>query len=128
MLKKFIYSLTAVMALSLVVMAYDGDAELTGFIVDKACATGKVAKQADPQAAALMNKSCMLPSCLRAGLAFTPTARSTRSMRRVMLAKAAIEKSKKDKGAKFKVTGKVSADKKVAVTGIEEVTVVRPKR
>ena len=54
MLKKFIFSLTAVMALSLVVMAYDGDAELTGFIVDKACATGKVAKQADPQAAAPM--------------------------------------------------------------------------
>lgn len=60
MLKKFIFSLTAVMALSLVVMAYDGE-ELVGVIVDKACATGKVAKQPDLQtAAANETKACIL--------------------------------------------------------------------
>jgi hypothetical protein len=36
------------------------------------------------------------------------------------LGKAALEKSKKDKGAKFKVTGKVTGDK-MAVESITEV-------
>ncbi len=61
MLKKFIFSLTAIIALSLVVMAQDKALTLEGFIVDKACATGKVAKQADPQAAAANeSKGCVL--------------------------------------------------------------------
>jgi hypothetical protein len=123
MLKKFILSLTAIMALSLVVMAQDKP--LVGFIVDKACATGKVAKQADPQAAAANeNKSCMLmDSCLKSGLGiYVDGTFYSFDEKGNSLAKAALEKSKKDKGAKFKVTGKVSADKKIAVTGIEEVT------
>ena len=78
MLKKFIFSLTAVMALSLGVIAY-ADEPLVGHLVDKACATGKVAKQADPQAAAANeNKSCILmPSCLKSGLGIYSKAGST---------------------------------------------------
>ena len=121
MLKKFIFSLTAIMALSLVVMAQDK--ALEGFIVDKACATGKVAKQADPQAAAANeNKGCILmESCLKSGLGIYADGKYYQfDEKGVALAKAALEKSKKDKGAKFKVTGKVTGDK-VAVTGVEEV-------
>jgi hypothetical protein len=121
MLKKFIFSLTAVIALSLVVMAYDGDS-LEGFIVDKACATGKVAKQSDPQAAAANEtKGCILmDSCSKSGLGVYSGGKYYEfDPKGVALAKAALEKSKKDKGAKFKVTGKVTGDK-VAVTKIEE--------
>jgi hypothetical protein len=123
MLKKFIFSLTAVMALSLVIMAYDGDTALEGFIVDKACATGKVAKQADPQAAAANeNRSCILmDSCLKSGLGLYSAGKYYPfDEKGNALAKAALEKSKKDKGAKFKVTGKVT-DGKIAVSRIQEV-------
>jgi hypothetical protein len=122
MLKKFIFSMTAVMALSLVVMAYD-EAELVGVIVDKACATGKVNKQPDLQtAAANENKACILmTSCVNSGLGVYSGGKYYEfDQNGNTLAKAALEKSKKDKGAKFKVTGKVT-DGKVAVTGIQEV-------
>jgi hypothetical protein len=121
MLKKFIFSLTAIMALSLVAIAQDK--ALEGFIVDKACATGKVAKQADPQAAAANeNKGCVLmPSCLQSGLGVYSGGKYTEfDEKGVALAKAALEKSKKDKGAKFKVTGKVTGNK-MAVESITEV-------
>jgi hypothetical protein len=122
MLKKFIFSMTVVMALSLVVIAYDGE-ELVGVIVDKACATGKVAKQPDLQtAAANETKACILmPSCVNSGLGVYSGGKYYEfDQKGVALAKAALEKSKKDKGAKFKVTGKVP-DGKVAVTDIQEV-------
>ena len=122
MLKKFIFSLTAVMALSLVVLAQDGNTSLTGHIVDKNCA-GKDAKEADPQAAAANEtKGCILMvSCINSGLGVYSGGKYYEfDQKGVALAKAALEKSKKDKGAKFKVTGKVT-DGKVAVTGIEEV-------
>jgi hypothetical protein len=121
MLKKFIFSLTAVMALSLVVMAYDGDA-LVGHIVDKTCAT-KDAKQADPQAAAANEtKFCVLmESCINSGLGVYADGKYIQfDTNGVALAKAALEKSKKDKGAKFKVIGKVTGDR-IAVESITEV-------
>jgi hypothetical protein len=124
MLKKFIFSLTAIMALSLVAIAQDGKATVEGFIVDKACATGKVAKQADPQAAAANeNRGCVLmPSCLQSGLGVYSAGKyHPFDEKGNALAKAALEKSKKDKGAKFKVTGKVAADGKIAVDSITEV-------
>ncbi|HEV2665028.1 MAG TPA: hypothetical protein VG324_08960 [Blastocatellia bacterium] len=122
MLKKFIFSLTAVIALSFVVKAQDKP--LVGYIVDKACATGKVAKQSDPQAAAANEtKGCILmDGCLKSGLGVYSDGKYYQfDEKGVALAKAALEKSKKDKGAKFKVTGKVTGDK-VAVTGVEEVS------
>ncbi len=124
MLKKFIFSLTAIIALSLVVIAQDGQTTtLEGHIVDKACATSKVAKQKDPQAAAANeSKKCVLmESCLKSGLGVYSGGKYYEfDQKGVELAKAALEKSKKEKGAKFKVTGKVAGDK-IAVENIEEV-------
>ena len=123
MLKKFIFSLAAIMALSLVAVAYDGDS-LVGVIVDKNCATGKVAKQGgDLQtAAANESKGCILmPSCLNSGLGVYAGGKYYQfDAKGNALAKAALEKSKKDKGANFKVTGKVTGDK-ISVDSIEEV-------
>jgi len=123
MLKKFIFSLTAVMALSLVAMAYDVD-KLEGVIVDKACATGKVPKQGgDVQtAAANESKGCILmPSCVNSGLGvYSGGKYYLFDAKGNALGKAALEKSKKDKGAKFIVTGKVAGDK-IEVESITEV-------
>src|SRR5262249_40521395 len=114
MLKKIMLSLTAIIVFSLIVIAQDKSVTLEGFLVDKACATGKVAKQSDPQAAAANeNKGCILmDSCLKSGIGVYSGGKYTQfDEKGVTLAKAALEKSKKDKGAKFKVTGKVSGDK-----------------
>ena len=122
MLRKFMFSLTAIIALSLIVIAQD-KVTLEGPIVDKACATGKVAKNSDPQAAAANeSKGCILmENCLKSGLGVYSGGKYTQfDDKGVALAKAALEKSKKDKGAKFKVTGKVSGDK-IAVDSITEV-------
>jgi hypothetical protein len=125
MLRKLVFSLIAVTALSLVVMAQDDKITLEGYIVDKACATGsgKVARAADPQAAAANEpKSCILMvSCLKSGLGIYSGGKFTEfDAKGVALAKAAIEKSKKDRGAKFKVIGKVT-DGKLAVGSITEI-------
>ena len=123
MLKKFIFSLTAIMALSLVAMAYDVDT-LEGVIVDKNCATGKVPKQGgDVQtAAANESKGCILmESCIKSGLGvYSGGKYYLFDAKGNALGKAALEKSKKDKGAKFKITGKVTGNT-IAVTGIEEI-------
>jgi hypothetical protein len=112
MLKKFIFSLTAVMALSLVVMAQDKGTKVTGYIVDKHCSAADMATH---------GKSCVTsPDCLKSGLGvyadgkFTPFDEKSAAQ-----AKAALEKSKKDKGAKFNITGKVINGKFAADT-IEE--------
>jgi hypothetical protein len=124
MLKKFIFSLTAVIALSVVAMAQDKSTQtLEGFVVDKACATGKVAKQSDPQAAAANeSRGCiMMDGCLKSGLGIYSGGKYIEfDEAGVAKAKAALEKSKKDKGAKFKVTGKLTGSK-MAVDSIAEV-------
>jgi len=123
MLRKFMFSLTAIIALSLVAIAQDKSASLEGFIVDKACATGKVAKQSDPQAAAANeSKGCILmDNCLKSGLGIYSGGKYTQfDEKGVQLAKAALEKSTKAKGTKFKVTGKVTGDK-IAVENITEI-------
>src|SRR5215471_1916963 len=122
MLKKIIFSLTAVMALSLVVMAQDakggkdakgakGD-EHVGFIVDKHCSAGDVANH---------GKGCALSAdCIKSGLGFYADGKFTPfDEKSATLAKAALEKSKKDKGSKFQVTGKV-VNGKMAATNIQE--------
>jgi len=115
MLKKIIFSLTAIMALSLVVMAQGGKKEesWTGSIVDKHCSGADMATH---------GKGCVLSKkCLDTGLGivvdgkFTPFTPDSSEK-----AKAALEASKKDKGAKFKVTGTVS-DGKITATKFEEV-------
>src|SRR5262245_21300280 len=126
MLRKLIFSLIAVTTLSLVIMAQDDKTTLEGYIVDKACATGtgKVARADDPQAAAANEtKSCILmEGCLKSGLGVYSDGKYTEfDEKGVALAKAAIEKSKKDKGAKFKVIGKVTGGKMAG----EKITEVR---
>jgi hypothetical protein len=118
MLKKFIFSLTAVIALSLVASAQDGKTTLTGYLVDKACS----GKATSDEAAAKESKGCILmESCLKSGIGIYADGKFTLlDAKGVGLAKAALEKSKKDKGAKFKVTGKVAGGK-LAVESIDEV-------
>jgi hypothetical protein len=114
MLKKFIFSLTAIIALSLVAIAQDSKSTtLEGYIVDKHCSAQDMANH---------GKGCVLSAnCIKSGLGvyadgkFTPFDEKSSAQ-----AKAALEKSKKDKGAKFKVTGKV-VDGKFAADKIEEV-------
>ena len=115
MLKKIIFSLTAVMALSLVVMAQDAKpTDHTGFIVDKHCSAGDVANH---------GKGCVLSApCMKSGLGFYSDGKFTQfDTKSEALAKAALEKSKKDKGAKFKVTGKL-VEGKLSASSIEEST------
>jgi hypothetical protein len=114
MLKKFILSLTAIIALSLVVIAQEAKSTtVEGFIVDKHCSAADLATH---------GKGCVLSkNCLDSGLGvfadgkFIPFDTDSSAK-----AKAALEKSKKDKGAKFKVTGTV-VDGKMVVKNIEEV-------
>jgi|SRR5215475_3663627 len=114
MLKKFIFSLTAIIALSLVIIAQDKGETKVGFIVDKHCSAGDVANH---------GKGCALSdNCMKSGLGFYSDGKFTQfDTKSEALAKAALEKSKKDKGAKFKVTGKV-VDGKFAADKIEEAT------
>jgi hypothetical protein len=114
MLKKFILSLTAVMALSLVAIAQDSKATtLEGYIVDKHCSAGDVGNH---------GKGCVLSAdCVKSGLGVYSDGKFIAfDAHGTAEAKAALEKSKKDKSAKFKVTGKLSGDK-MSVEKIEEV-------
>ncbi|MCG3159050.1 MAG: hypothetical protein JMDDDDMK_00026 [Acidobacteria bacterium] len=123
MLKKFCFSLMAVMALSLVAMAQGNKSvTLTGNIVDKAC-SARVSKKEDVQAAAAGHtKNCaLMENCAKSGFGVFAGGKWTEfDEKGNAMAKAALEKSKKDKGATFKVTGKV-ADGKMAVESISEV-------
>ena len=112
MLKKFILSLTAIMALSLIVIAQGAKSTtVEGYIVDKHCSAGDVANH---------GKGCVLSAdCMKSGLGVYADGKFTAfDDKSSAQAKAALEKSKKDKGAKFKVTGKVTGDK-MAVEKIE---------
>jgi predicted outer membrane protein len=123
MLKKFIFSLASIVALSLIAVAQGDKTTLTGFIVDKNCATSKDAKASDPQAAAGEEpKGCVLmESCVNSGLGVYADGKYVQFDKKgVDLAKAALQKSKKDKGAKFEVTGKVTGGT-MAVDDIKEV-------
>lgn len=114
MLKKFIFSLTAIMALSLFAIAQDAKSStLEGYIVDKHCSAGDVPNH---------GKGCVLSAaCMKSGLGVYADGKfHAFDAKGSEQAKAALEKSKKDKSAKFKVTGKVVGDH-FAVEKIEEV-------
>jgi hypothetical protein len=115
MLKKFIFSLTAIMALSLVIMAQDKAAKevtLTGAIADKHCAGADMATH---------GKGCVLADkCKNSGLGVVVDGKFTAFDKAGSAkAQAALEKSKKEKGATFKVTGTVAGDT-MTVKSIEE--------
>jgi hypothetical protein len=120
MLKKFFYSLTALIALSLVALAQGNKSvSLTGYIVDKACSAREARKDAP---GANHTKGCALDdNCARSGFGVFADGKWVEfDERGNALAKAALEKSRKDRGAKFKVTGKL-ADGRMAVENISEV-------
>jgi len=104
MLKKFILSLTAIMALSLVIIAQESKSStVEGFIVDKHCSAADMATH---------GKGCVLSAaCIKSGLGVYADGKFIAfDEAGSKQAKAALEKSKQDKGAKFKVTGKVTGD------------------
>ncbi|GEM_PF-611705 len=122
MLRKLFYSLTALIALSLAVVAQDSKSvSLTGHIVDKACANGKVAKKENPQTAAAEETKACVVRCAKGGLGIYADGKYVEfDEKGTATAQAALEKSTKEKGAKFKVIGKV-ADGKMTVESIAEV-------
>jgi hypothetical protein len=112
MMRKFGYSLATALLLSLAVFAQDGAVAVTGNIVDKNCS----ARGGDHP------KDCSLKEgCAKSGFGVYADGKWTAfDDKGNGLAKAALEKSAKAKGAKFKVTGKL-ADGKIAVDSISEV-------
>lgn len=124
MIKRFFsLSIAFAFALTLVgVASADDKATLTGHIVDKAC-SARVAKKEDPQAAAMGHgKGCALSeNCAKSGFGVFADGKFVEfDEKGNTMAKAALEKTGKDKGAKFKVTGKM-ADGKITVESISEV-------
>src|SRR5262245_7368905 len=122
MLKKFTYALLVTFSLSLVAMAQDKAVTMTGNIVDKAC-SARVSKKEDAQAAAAGHtKGCsLMEGCAKSGFGIFADGKWTEfDEKGNAMAKAALEKSSKDKGGKFKITGKV-ADGKMTVDSISEV-------
>ncbi len=122
-MRKFAYSLAALVVLSLVVLAQgQKSVALTGHIVDKACSARVAKKENVQEAAAGHTKGCsLMEGCAKSGFGVFADGKWTEfDENGSALAKAALEKSTKDKGAKFKVTGKV-AEGKMTVESISEV-------
>jgi hypothetical protein len=128
MTKKFIFPVLALMiALSFVgvISAQESKSTtLTGPIVDKAC-SASLPKKDDPAAFAAEHsgtKGCALKGpCAGSGFGVYADGKWTEfDAKGNELAKAALEKSSKEKGVTFKVAGKVS-DGKMAVDSITEV-------
>jgi hypothetical protein len=102
-------------------MAQGGKKTLSGNIVDKAC-SGKVGKAANPQeAAAGHSKKCALSeNCKASGYGVYADGKFYEfDAKGAELAAAALTKTTKEKGAIFKVTGKVDGDK-IMVESISE--------
>lgn len=122
MLKRFLCLISLLSAVGLVAFADGKPVTVTGNIVDKAC-SARVAKKDNPQeAAAGHTKGCsLMDGCAKSGFGVFADGKYIEfDDKGNTMAKAALEKSTKDKGAKFKVTGKVT-DNKMAVESIAEV-------
>lgn len=110
-----------VIVLSLSVLAAAQGAKsvtLTGNILDKACS----AKNNTAETAGNHKKNCALsPNCLKSGLGVFADGKYVEfDEKGTELGKAALEKTSKANGAKFKVVGKV-ANGKMMVESITEV-------
>ena len=126
MIKKGI-SVAAFLALviSLCVLAFanqNSSVTLTGNIVDKQCATGRMKSDNPQESIDKHTKKCsLMEACLKSGLGVYADGKFIEfDTKGTDLGKAALEKSEKANGAKFKVTGKM-VDGKLVVTGISEV-------
>lgn len=115
------FALTVILSLSSLAFAQGAKQTLSGNIVDKAC-SGRVGKAANPQeAAAGHTKKCALSeNCKASGYGVYSDGKFYEfDAKGAELAAEALTKTSKDKGAVFKVTGKVSGDK-IAVESITE--------
>lgn len=117
------FVLTAVLSFAAMSVArHTGEITLTGNLIDKSCSTGRMKKE-NPQAAIdeHTKKCSLMENCLKSGLGVYADGKFTELDEKGNgLAKAALEASAKEKGAKFKVTGTM-VDGKLAVTKITEV-------
>lgn len=119
-LLSFFAALIVVLSLTTLALADDKPVTLTGNIVDKAC-SAKVAKKDNPQTAAGEESKDCIVRCSKSGLGIFSDGKYTEfDEQGVAKAKALLEKSAKDKGAKFTVTGKLQ-DGKLMITNISEV-------
>lgn len=110
-------------ALVVMVSAQGKSVSLTGNIVDKAC-SARHAKAADPMVAAAghTKKCALMPNCTASGFGIFSDGKFVEfDAAGNEMAKAKLEASKKDAGAKFKVEGTV-ADGKMMVKSITEIT------
>lgn len=100
----------------------DASVTLTGNIVDKQCATGRMKTEHPQEAIDKHTKKCsLMEACLKSGLGVYADGKFIEfDTKGTDLGKVALEKSEKANGAKFKVTGKM-VDGKLVVTGIQEV-------
>jgi hypothetical protein len=115
------FALAMLLSLSSLALAQGEKKTLSGNIVDKAC-SARVGKAANPQEAAAGHaKKCALSdNCKASGYGVYSDGKFYEfDAKGAELAAAALTKSAKDKGAVFKVTGKVSGDK-IAVESITE--------
>ena len=116
-----VLGLGVMLALSTLTFAQGEKKTLSGNIVDKAC-SGRGAKAANPQeAAGGHSKKCALSdNCKASGYGVYSDGKFYEfDAKGAELAAEALTKSGKEKGAVFKVTGKVSGDK-IAVDSITE--------
>lgn len=115
----FLIALSFALSLTTLVMA-DDKVTVTGHIVDKAC-SAKVAKKDNPQTASAEEAKDCIVRCSKSGLGIFSDGKYTEfDEAGAAKAKTALEKSTKDKGAKFKVTGMIH-DGKMMVESISEV-------
>jgi hypothetical protein len=128
MIKKLffpVFALAIALSLSVLTLAQgSGSTTLTGSIVDKACSGGLANKEKAEAHAANHSgsKGCALKEpCANSGLGVYADGKYYEfDAAGAALAKATLEKSSKEKGAKFKVVGKVS-EGKMTVESITEV-------
>ncbi len=125
MVKKVISPLmTLILAMSLTALVLakgQGSVTLTGHIVDKACSARFTSKDNPQQASAGHTKNCaLMDGCAKSGFGIFADGKYVEfDEKGTAMAKAALEKSTKDKGATFKVTGKMM-DGKLAVESVSE--------
>ena len=124
-MRRILISLAAVSiisaALVVLVSAQDKAVTLTGSIVDKSC-SARHAKAPDPMVAAAghTKKCALMPNCTASGFGVFADGKFYEfDAKGNDLAKAKLEASKKDAGAKFKVEGTVT-DTKLTVKSITE--------
>ncbi len=124
MLKKnlsLVIALAIVMSFAIVALAQGGKQTMVGYVVDKACSARVSKKENVQEAASAHTKGCaLMEGCAKSGYGvFVDGKYYEFDDKGTEMAKAAIEKTSKTTGLKFKVVGTMK-DGKVAVESITE--------